>query len=163
MSPPRRNGAQRKQGSGVPKHVPKEAGAPQREKIPRSLHHDDPNVLQRHPVWRFGEFDAEWPPSCPTMDGPKHREAFEKLAHLETQSLGRLWAPDTKHRIYDTGELPSGAARRLQKVEHDDEDQIHTLHLSGKFRVMGFLREHIFYVLWLDPEHEVWPSKKKNT
>ncbi len=48
-------------------------------------------------------------------------------------------------------------------MEKDDATLLHSLRLNGAYRVWGILRENVYYVLWLDPEHEVWPSHLKHT
>jgi hypothetical protein len=64
---------------------------------------------------------------------------------------------------YKTAELPSKQTRdRLIELEHDDED-IACLRLSGTGRLWGFRRGRYFHVLWWDPDHQVWPSRKKHT
>ncbi|MEK7432360.1 MAG: hypothetical protein AABZ74_04445 [Cyanobacteriota bacterium] len=35
--------------------------------------------------------------------------------------------------------------------------------LKGKERVIGFVENNIFYIVFLDKEHEFWLTEKKNT
>ena len=91
------------------------------------------------------------------------RELHAKLAQYESQKIGEIWAPNTNNHVYSLDELPSATYKRLAEIQHDDEDAIYTLRLGGKYRVAGVLHKHVFYVLWIDPQHEVWPSTKKLT
>ena len=36
-----------------------------------------------------------------------------------------------------------------------ENDPIYEFRIDGKFRVMGYLFKHIFYIVWLDPDHEL--------
>lgn len=164
MSPPKgRNGGKHRQGSGVPKWVPPDAGAPPREKSPRSLNHDHDDINRRCPVWRFEDHDGEWPSGYHNLQSEGYRDIFAKLASFETQTVGELWGPQTNNHQYDVAELPPEAAKRLRDIQRDDETLLHSLRLTGKFRLIGILRENIYYLLWVDPEHQAWPSPKKHT
>ncbi|MBQ1167023.1 hypothetical protein KBZ21_54410, partial [Streptomyces sp. A73] len=41
--------------------------------------------------------------------------------------------------------------------------KIWKLRIGGAGRLWGFLVGHVFHIIWRDPDHQVWPSKKKNT
>ena len=69
-------------------------------------------------------------------------------------------------KIYAIPDLPNKQARdRIVDLEYDDQTEIARLRISGKRRLYGFLPSGgpDFYVLWWDPEHEIWPSTKKRT
>jgi hypothetical protein len=53
------------------------------------------------------------------------------------------------------------ARKRLEEIELDDLDGLWELRLSGKRRVWGTRLEHIFYLIWWDPDHTVCPALKK--
>lgn len=38
-----------------------------------------------------------------------------------------------------------------------------SLHVQGKECLIGYLQENVFYVVFLDKDHEFWPTSKKNT
>jgi hypothetical protein len=38
-----------------------------------------------------------------------------------------------------------------------------TIHINGKIRICGYLEENIFYIVFLDKDHQFWISKKKHT
>ncbi|MGL5829366.1 MAG: hypothetical protein ACRC0L_07335 [Angustibacter sp.] len=98
------------------------------------------------------------------MDHGKYQALLAKLAGYATQTISEIWGPASNGcHPYSVGDLPAQTLGRLGLLNHDDELELYSLRVDGRFRVIGFLREHIYYILWLDPLHEVWPSKKKST
>ncbi|CAL9328661.1 hypothetical protein SUDANB121_00035 [Nocardiopsis dassonvillei] len=71
---------------------------------------------------------------------------------------------DEPGKSYDIADLPTHEAReRLEALSLADQTQISRLRLTGERRLYGFLDENVFHVVFWDPEHKVWPSKKKHT
>ena len=64
---------------------------------------------------------------------------------------------------YNVESISPAAQKRLIELNRDDETQIVRLRLSGKKRLFGFLKGSVFHILGWDPEHEIFPSKKRNT
>jgi hypothetical protein len=126
-----------------------------------AIHHDNPG--RRRIVWRFGQLDSEWPEGAKGLGVKDFRLLHEKLGQYETQTVNEVWAPGAGCHKYVVGNLPILTYRRLEQLERDDADELHSLVLKGSFRVVGILREHIYYILWIDPKHEVFPSKLKHT
>jgi hypothetical protein len=133
-------------------------------KEPRSLRIDAANVESRSLVWRFGHLDddGDW---CLSQIGTDAlRGLLDKLKSFETMTVGEVFAPGSEHgKRYAVEDMPSQAQHRLLAIGRDDETEVARLRCGGKPRLYGLLREHVFHVLWWDPEHEVWPSTKRNT
>ncbi|PYY38841.1 hypothetical protein [Curtobacterium sp. MCPF17_046] len=122
------------------------------------------DVMSRRLVWRFNEVDkaGPWPPAHIGPD--EFGDLLEKMAYFESMTIGEIFKPGSEHgKSYDVEQLPASPRRRLVQIEKDDEDAVSRLRLSGRRRLYGFLREHVFHVLWWDPTHDVYPSKKKRT
>ena len=60
-------------------------------------------------------------------------------------------------------EIPDGS--KFKKPNHIPEDiSWASLRIQAKVRIIGFLEEnYIFQIVFLDKEHDFYPSKKKNT
>lgn len=146
------------------KQVPAEARAEARGKQVPPLGVENEQVQKRRPVWRFTDLDDEGPW---TLSGCSHADLpdiFAKLRTFETMTIGEIFAPGSEHgKTYSTAELPRPAQKRLEEIQKDDETAVSRLRFSGQKRFYGILREHVFHVLWWDPEHTVFPSMKKNT
>lgn len=62
-----------------------------------------------------------------------------------------------KHLAYSIKSICDEAYARLVDLEKDDVDEVFRFRLSGKQRLYGITREHMFMVLWWDPDHNVYP------
>ena len=146
------------------KTVPAVARADVRGKNVASLDLDSSDVLKRRPVWRFADLDDEGPwalSACSQSDLP---DIFAKLKSFETMTIGQIFQPGSDHgKAYPVETLPKHALDRLTELARDDETEVVRLRFGAKKRFYGVLREHVFHVLWWDPEHEVVPSTKRNT
>ena len=56
-----------------------------------------------------------------------------------------------------------GARGRLEAIGMADQTKISVLRLGGQERLFGFRDRNVFHVVWWDPQHQIWPSLKKNT
>jgi len=139
-------------------------GPPGKEKLPRSLGIDHEDAWHRQVVWRFGDLDMEAPPSVGDLTVADYNELHQKLGQYESQTCSQIWGEqDNGCKRYEVEGAHPNITGRLLDLERDDETAVHTLRVTGKYRVYGILRHHIFYVLWIDREHEMWPSQLKNT
>ena len=43
------------------------------------------------------------------------------------------------------------------------EDEVFSLRINGKHRLIGILEDGVFYVIWNDKEHDICTSSKRNT
>jgi len=116
-------------------------------------------------VVQFGRCDlgSEW---CITkITQTDHVTLLNRISSIETMKVTEAFnARDEPGKDYELDRLPNAAAlARLVELEYDDEDQISRLRITGKGRLYGFRRGERFYALWWDPEHEIWPSTKRNT
>ena len=56
----------------------------------------------------------------------------------------------------DAGLPNRSAQRRLVELELDDLDRISRLRIGQRQRLYGVREGAHFYVLWWDPQHEIW-------
>lgn len=133
-------------------------------KLPRVLDLEHENVMSRRLVWRFSEVDSsgEWDPSA--VKPTEFMNLLKKMAAFESMTIGEIFKPGSEHgKRYPVEGLPSHAQARLAEIERDDETELARLRCGGAPRLYGFLRDHVFHVLWWDPKHAVYPSLKRNT
>lgn len=122
---------------------------------------DDERIQSRCPVWRFSDFHDDGPWSFNGVAPKQVVNLVTKLGDYEKMTIGELFKPGSEHgKAYPTETLPDRASAVLRDAGRDDETEVVRLRLGGKPRLYGILREHVFYVLWYDPEHQVWPSEK---
>lgn len=130
-------------------------------KIPRI--ENEPSVATGFLVWQVGAIDmhgAEW--GWDKIDRELlFNEIFPKLKNFETMTWGQVLAQGN-HEV-STSQICQDAKKRLEKLKLDDYDKIVSLRLSGKQRIWGIRNKDILRLLWWDPEHQVYPSRKKHT
>lgn len=117
--------------------------------------------MSLNPRWRFQKRDCEherW-----------HLEVtellLEKLTNFESMTWSQILvgAKNQNHHV-KTYKLIKEAQKRLVTLKLDDYDEICSLRLDGTHRLYGILDEDgVFSIIWNDFEHEIYPSKKKNT
>ncbi len=153
--------------AGLDRHpgkTPRSAKEVPKAKQPRSLGIDNENAWHRNPVWRFGDIDMGAPPSIGKLGVEDFITLHSKLGDYERQTCSEIWGQHNNGcKRYPVEEAHSNITSRLVEIERDDETALHTLRFGGEYRLYGILREHIFYLLWIDCAHEMWPSEKKNT
>ena len=64
------------------------------------------------------------------------------------------------HKIHVSG-IAKEAQKRLKELGHDDQEELVSLRLTGKQRLWAIEIEGKAFLLWWDPNHEIYPSPKK--
>lgn len=114
--------------------------------------------------WRFTYVDHDGAWGFDRMAPAMLCEMLRKLAYYESMTLNELRITRRLFKEYDLpGGLSKQALARLADLGYDDMTKIQRLEFTGKQRLYGFLDGNVFHVLWWDPEHEVYPSKLRNT
>ena len=80
-------------------------------------------------------------------------------AQISNQSGGRKTGTNS-HHVSVSG-LRKEARKFLKESSLDDLDEIYSLRLNSKERLYGIIQDYVFYILWYDPKHEIYPTKKK--
>ena len=143
-----------------PERRPATAEASSPERRPVSLPGQE-NSDQRL-CWRFQFMDRQAPWGLASIQPADWPVIIDKLRNLETMTVHEVFAQSgNPGKDYDLAALPTRAATgRLHDLDLDDQDRVSRIRLGGKLRLYGFRHGNIFHILWWDPEHQVWPSKK---
>lgn len=135
---------------------------PQSGKMPRIEPNPLPAVPLRRPVWRVRRMDITGPWCFLARNSIDSIAMLQKrLSELETMSWQEI--DKTHSHFVGVDGCSKEAQDRLKELRLDDLDQLYSLRVTGKFRVFGIREEHVFDLLWCDPDHEVYPSHKKHT
>jgi hypothetical protein len=114
--------------------------------------------------WRFTHVDHDSRWGFDGMEPAVLCEVLRKLADCESMTVAEL---RNSWRLFKDYDLPGGLCKdaldRLTTMRRDDMTKIQRLEFTGLQRLYGFLEGNIFHVVWWDPQHEVYPSKLKNT
>jgi hypothetical protein len=113
--------------------------------------------------WCFRLFDAnkDWRPS--QVDDLGFREVGAHCKNYSQRTWGEISANGKRDHAVLCTELRHEVKKRLGELRLDDVDELWTFHFTSKLRLWGIRDGRVFVVLWLDPEHLVWPTEKKNT
>lgn len=89
------------------------------------------------------------------------QELFQKV--FESQKLS--WQDLVKNgsHLVDIEQLCPEAQKRLYQIQKEDLDQLFSLRITARKRVWAIKEGKILWLLWWDPNHEVYPSLKKHT
>lgn len=148
----------------VPKKAPNSGPhVPSLRKIPDSNEKRD--YGKYFPAWRFSMLDVHGPfgfGDAVTVEVAM--QLAKRLGSQEARTWNDIFTRD-KHNNHanQVEKLAPEARRRLRHLKLDDFDELHSIRLSGAGRLYGVWREGVFYVLWWDRAHLVYPYKKKHT
>jgi hypothetical protein len=143
---------------------PAMAAPPSGGKQPRALPTNRDEIMNRQIVWRFQDVDNEGSWGFAGLDGAGLVDLMAKLGHFESMTVRELfYKGEEPGKQYDVEGLPAPTLARLVELRRDDETKLARLRLTGPCRLYGFMREHVFHVLWWDPQHQVYPSQKRHT
>jgi hypothetical protein len=112
--------------------------------------------------WRFAKFDHDGPWPLHGIEPEQHRQLLEKLGQFEKAKFADL-SGERGAKFISVDSLDGLAQQRLEALELDDSPGLWELHLGGKPRLWGTREGEVMILLWWDPEHEVCPSRKRNT
>jgi hypothetical protein len=92
------------------------------------------------------------------------QEIREKLKYFETMTWAQILVVAKKqNHTVSVDLLEADAKARLRDSGQGDLEELFSLHLTGKKRIWGILREGVLNLLWWDPDHSVCKSILKHT
>ncbi|MGW5273608.1 hypothetical protein ACWEQP_13670 [Streptomyces sp. NPDC004044] len=112
--------------------------------------------------WRFAHLDLDGPWGLVSLDHERLMVLLSDMAKFESQTINELFHQgEWPGKCHDVHTLPNRAAlARLDAIGLPDMTKIWKLRIGGPGRLWGFLLGNVFHVVWWDPRHEVWPSKR---
>ena len=116
--------------------------------------------MDKNPSWRFSKEDtsSKW-----TIFNDEIKDTLlPYLKQIETQTWGQIFSDEKKNHYVPVSNFINEAKKRLEAMKIF-EDELFSLRIQGKIRLYGLIIEGIYYVLWYDNQHEIYPSKKKHT
>ncbi|WP_432091845.1 hypothetical protein [Streptomyces sp. NRRL F-5630] len=117
---------------------------------------------QERICYRFSHLDIEGPWGLKSLDHDRLMVLLKDMAKFESQTINELfYTGEWPGKSHDVATLPTRLAReRLDEIGLPDMTKIWKLRIGGPGRLWGFLVGNVFHVVWWDPFHQVWPSKK---
>ncbi len=141
---------------------PSSASGTTSEKLPKTAYVADP--MKMTPSWRFGRIQTAHPWGWHEVAIADARFVCEKLMTYEGKTWTEILVKEChwNHRM-EKYRLCKAAQDRLTELALDDLEFLVSLRLGSTQRVWGYLDHNVYNILWWDPEHEVYPTFKKNT
>ena len=143
------------------KQVPSQQIAISHEKV---VKFSPPPGPDRRRLFVFKYFDPDFPA---TARGTAWEavDLLNKLRSFEDLPVDRLGSQGS-HRISVSG-TTTNVRKRLKALKLDDHDYLNSFRLTGSGRLISLQSaDHgadYEMVIWFDPDHEVFPSTKRNT
>lgn len=118
-----------------------------------------------HPVFSFAMADdaqgCEW--GWHLLDGGDADSLVKFMREMARLPWSEIVAAKAsgrrRHHSQPITSLPSACRRRLRELELEDlDEEIFRFRLGGTERLWGFLQNGVFYALWWDPNHRVYPT-----
>ena len=133
---------------------------PLNEKVPKQR--ENPNsYFDWSPSWSFSRCDFEhekWSLKLSNI----YEEIIPKLISFEQRKWSDIIS-DKKHNHWiDCADFSKEAQNRITSIPQSF-DALFSLRLTGTFRLFGFIEDGVYYVIWVDPNHEVCPSNLSHT
>jgi len=92
------------------------------------------------------------------------KDIHAKLSEFEKKTWKEILVKErTKNHLISVADICKEAQKRLKDIRQDDVDELVSLRLSGKKRIWGIKDRNILRILWWDPKHTVYPTRKKHT
>jgi hypothetical protein len=108
--------------------------------------------------WSWNEARAAGP-AWDIVVQPALQQFAQRYWHeIDSDRVGHGRHRRPKHCFYDFESIVEEAKLRLEELEIDDfSEQIFRFRIAGRKRIYGFRVSPMFYFVWYDPEHHIYP------
>lgn len=125
------------------------------------------NYQQKKPIWRFDWMDrnGKFAFDLSRIDFP-HGKILEKFIEYGNKSWAEIIRQThdfgkSKHHILEYSGISSEGKARIREMRLEEyTDTIFSFALENKLRIIGIRLQDEFHVIWFDPNHEFYPSRK---
>ena len=73
-----------------------------------------------------------------------------------------IFGTTQNHSVKISG-LPNNIKAKLEEMGQSDIEELVSLRVAGSPRIWGILENATLKILWWDPNHSIYPAKKKHT
>lgn len=121
---------------------------------------DVDKIYDQHPAWRISKLERGGPFGWRGVSAEKLLEICGKLAELEAVTWREILMTRKKQNHHIAIEDLGPEARRALRRAFPDVDEVLSLHLTGKNRVLGVLQGSVMLIVWWDEGHQFCPTDK---
>ena len=120
------------------------------------------STLQGRPSWRLSNIRMDAPFGWERISRADLENVVAHLSSLESMTWNDIVVTARKHNHYcDVTEL-SKPARDIIESDWRGADQVFSIRVTNLKRIWGIVEDGVLYVLWWDPEHQVYRSTFKD-
>lgn len=113
-------------------------------------------------IWKVTKIDEDGKWGWNNITCPKFlKKLWNKMRNFETMTWGQILG--NKHHIIPINQIVRPAQDRLKTLKYDDQEELMSFRISSKERIWAIRSNENSYLLWWDPNHEIYPSSKKHT
>jgi len=134
------------------------AGPP--PKKPSIARCEDPG--DANPVWSLAILDLDGAFGWQHLRPDQLEALLARLRDLEKLTWNEILVKGKRHNHHiPMGNCSKTARKRLRELKLDDIDDVLSLRINSRARVIGILDGFVARVLWWDPEHKVCPTRAR--
>jgi hypothetical protein len=127
------------------------------------------SFYDKNPSWSFSRCDF----THPLWGMDNHQDTLSHIIHFMAETEKIRWSEiftttagksrGTRNHPVNVDEIIKTAQERWREMKLDEYDTLHSLRLSSTGRLWGIMQNGVFFIIWYDPEHEIFPSEKRHT
>jgi hypothetical protein len=129
-------------------------------KVPK-IKQNPESYFNKSPSWCFSKSDNDYE-KWSILQADFFNDILPKLVSFEQRKWSDIIS-DKKHNHWIKCEDFSKEAQNRINAIPQSFDSLFSLRLTSTFRLFGFIEEGIYYIIWVDKNHEVCPSNLRNT
>ena len=124
------------------------------------------SFYNKHPLWAFQRCDFDHPEWGMACNADMLNKVFKYLSGLESQSWGEILSAtsgrkhNTRNHLIQLIRLDTKAQKRASEINIDEFDGLYSIATQSLMRIWGLITNGVFYVIWFDPKHEIYPTSK---
>ena len=120
------------------------------------------STQNRRLVWKVARIDDNSPWGWNQITCPDFlRNIWEKMRNFETMTWGEILG--RHHHAIAVNDIIEPAQNRLAQLGHDDQEELVSFRLSSTERIWAIRSGEEAFLLWWDPNHEIYPSRLRHT
>lgn len=113
-------------------------------------------------VWKVARIDDNSPWGWNQITCPDFlRNIWDKMRNFETMTWSEILGRN--HHAIAVNDIIQPAQNRLEQLGYDDQAELVSFRLSNTERIWAIRSGEEAFLLWWDPNHEIYPSALKHT
>ena len=123
---------------------------------------DRQRTREKYVVFSFKDFDKNQGQNFKDWESDELLAlAVDKISQLSNLTMSQAIQQQII-KVYTKVEFPPNSDFTYPKHVKDGVNWA-SFHVQGKECIIGYVEENIFYIVFLDKEHQFWKTEKKNT